>query len=419
MTLVGSSTSVEDLVPGDPAAVDMLADGISTRGRLLAESAVAVGRVSTGGWEGRASLEAETRVAEVGALLGEGGEVFAAVVGILDEWGTALRRARRIASKAVETHRQGERLTRKWQNDAPFGEVRFPDSPGDPGSAHRSHAEHLAVEARDVADEAAGRCADRLYAAADAGYRHASGWHWIGHHALEVAGGIGDGVAALLAVPPALFEAGAWLLDTTPSNVGERVDAAGEFLDELTADSIGTAKHLADWDTLIENPDRWFGQAVPDVLAGIATKRVADATGISDALATVVDEFHANEMGAVSLGVRKMRLERVIADFENQYFRVGDTAFILNKNRIRHILARHHPKYWNGTVAVNQTFFASTTTADDIVGIVREVLNQNWQGIAGSSMTVRIAEGQVDGQLFRVGWKASGSIGQVYPIGAR
>lgn len=48
---------------------------------------------------------------------------------------------------------------------------------------------------------------------------------------------------------------------------------------------------------------------------------------------------------------------------------------------MKHILERHHPEFWNGSVKETQSFLNGDLTITDIQNIVGEVISQNRQKI--------------------------------------
>lgn len=78
-----------------------------------------------------------------------------------------------------------------------------------------------------------------------------------------------------------------------------------------------------------------------------------------------------------------------------------------------HILERHHPKYWNGTLTDKQDFFSGRVTVDDINDLISRVLNQNRDKILRGETSL---EGIVDGKVYKLGldWNG-GRIGNFHP----
>ena len=45
-----------------------------------------------------------------------------------------------------------------------------------------------------------------------------------------------------------------------------------------------------------------------------------------------------------------------LKDFISVKWNFGNQNFLLDKKGMKHILERHHPEYWNGTIKNTQTF---------------------------------------------------------------
>ncbi len=107
------------------------------------------------------------------------------------------------------------------------------------------------------------------------------------------------------------------------------------------------------------------------------------------------------------------KLLQVLSQFKGQKIKVGKITCLLDKRGLKHILERHHPKYWNGTLATTQTFLLTDTTVADIVKIIKHVIKQNRKSILERG----VVDGQIDGIVknitYRVGFK-QGRIGQFY-----
>ncbi len=44
---------------------------------------------------------------------------------------------------------------------------------------------------------------------------------------------------------------------------------------------------------------------------------------------------------------------------------------------MKHMLKRHHPKYWNGTVKKNQTFYNPNLSVNQVKNIALSIAKQN------------------------------------------
>lgn len=93
----------------------------------------------------------------------------------------------------------------------------------------------------------------------------------------------------------------------------------------------------------------------------------------------------------------------------------GNQQFLLDKKGMKHILERHHPEYWNGTVKKKQTFLDKNLSVNDVVNIVQDVMEQNRATLInrGTISSYQIS-GTVNGIEYVVGLN-NGRIGQLYP----
>lgn len=92
----------------------------------------------------------------------------------------------------------------------------------------------------------------------------------------------------------------------------------------------------------------------------------------------------------------------------------GNQQFLLDKKGMKHILERHHPEYWNGTVKKSQTFLDKNLSVDDLENIIQSVMKQNRDTLInrGTTGSYQIS-GTVNGIEYVVGLN-KGRIGQLY-----
>lgn len=55
---------------------------------------------------------------------------------------------------------------------------------------------------------------------------------------------------------------------------------------------------------------------------------------------------------------------------KSKFWRVSNQTLLLDKKGMKHILERHHPLYWNGTVKATQSFLGKKMTVKDIQDVV-------------------------------------------------
>lgn len=71
------------------------------------------------------------------------------------------------------------------------------------------------------------------------------------------------------------------------------------------------------------------------------------------------------------------KLLQVLSQFKGQKIKVGRITCLLDKRGLKHILERHHPRYWKGKIRPQQTFLTKDTTVTDVVKIIKQVMKQN------------------------------------------
>jgi hypothetical protein len=104
-----------------------------------------------------------------------------------------------------------------------------------------------------------------------------------------------------------------------------------------------------------------------------------------------------------------------LRDWSSQRFQFGNQSFLLDKKGMEHILTRHHPKYWDGSVKKMQSFFDSSMSIDDVQGAIGQVMRQNRDTLMqrGSQGMYQI-RGNVKGVDYVLGINR-GRVGQFYP----
>lgn len=65
-----------------------------------------------------------------------------------------------------------------------------------------------------------------------------------------------------------------------------------------------------------------------------------------------------------------------LKNFSTINFRAGSHTFKLDKSGIKHVLERHHPKYWNGTTKSKQTFFNANMSVNDVRSLIHSAMKQ-------------------------------------------
>jgi hypothetical protein len=104
-----------------------------------------------------------------------------------------------------------------------------------------------------------------------------------------------------------------------------------------------------------------------------------------------------------------------LSGFSSTTMTFGSNKFLLDKSGMTHILERHHPSYWDGSVKSSQTFFNESIGIDDISSAVQSVMSQNRETLInkGSTGMYQIA-GSYNGTEYILGLN-NGRVGQFYP----
>ncbi|PED70611.1 hypothetical protein CN680_23875 [Bacillus pseudomycoides] len=102
-------------------------------------------------------------------------------------------------------------------------------------------------------------------------------------------------------------------------------------------------------------------------------------------------------------------------DYTSKKWNVDGNKIVFDKKGMKHVLERHHPDYWDGSVKKEQSFLNKDLSISDIQNIAGEVISKNRDIIIskGTKGMYQI-EGKVDGITYIVGFK-NGRIGQLYP----
>ncbi|MET9795758.1 polymorphic toxin-type HINT domain-containing protein [Nocardiopsis alba] len=104
-----------------------------------------------------------------------------------------------------------------------------------------------------------------------------------------------------------------------------------------------------------------------------------------------------------------------LRDWSGQRFQFGNQAFLLDKRGMEHILTRHHPKIWDGSVKPRQSFFDPGMSVADVQDAIGQVMRQNRDTLVqrGSANMYQI-QGRVNGVDYVLGMHR-GRVGQFYP----
>ncbi|MBK7893438.1 MAG: carbohydrate-binding protein [Anaerolineaceae bacterium] len=99
--------------------------------------------------------------------------------------------------------------------------------------------------------------------------------------------------------------------------------------------------------------------------------------------------------------VKPSILDDAVASFRPRTFSVNGEGFHLSQERMEHILARHHPNYWQGGTTVSHALDADISV-DNVAGLVQSTIQNGYSSrvIRGNGSQVYI--GTVNGNRYRV-----------------
>ncbi|MEK4967605.1 hypothetical protein MKX29_08015 [Cytobacillus sp. FSL R7-0696] len=87
----------------------------------------------------------------------------------------------------------------------------------------------------------------------------------------------------------------------------------------------------------------------------------------------------------------------------------------MTKTDMKHMLERHHPKYWDGSVKKDQTFYNPDLSVNDVKNIAHTIAKNKKSTLSkkGTNSTFQV-EGKVNGVEYVMGI-TKGHIKQLYP----
>ncbi|ENH98123.1 transposase [Gracilibacillus halophilus YIM-C55.5] len=180
-----------------------------------------------------------------------------------------------------------------------------------------------------------------------------------------------------------------------PGNFGRGVSATFDFFTE-------------DMATIVDPNASASDKALASLFTFVKPAKLMDKAG--DIGGTATRRFG-------NKGINKANPEKVVnalSNFQSRKMTFGNQQFLLDKKGMKHILERHHPEYWNGTVKKSQTFLDKNLSVDDVANITQSVMKQNRATLInrGTTSSYQIS-GTVNGIEYVVGLN-KGKIGQLY-----
>lgn len=109
-------------------------------------------------------------------------------------------------------------------------------------------------------------------------------------------------------------------------------------------------------------------------------------------------------------------LTNALRDWTSQRFQFGNQQFLLDRGDFGHILSRHMPDLWDGSVKAEQSFFDSGMTTNDIQEAIRNVMEQNRDTlISRGTNAIYQIRGLYDGREYVLGVN-HGHVAQFFPL---
>ena len=162
-----------------------------------------------------------------------------------------------------------------------------------------------------------------------------------------------------------------------------------------------------------------MGEGVDNVIDDVTGRSQVATEGVGNVPSQVDNINQPMQMAGSGGQLKPAQPERVINDlrsFQGRTFKFGNETFQLDKSGMKHILERHHPEYWNGTVKRTQSFLDKNMSIHDVADAVIEVMKQNRDILIkrGTNRKYQI-RGTYNGVDYVLGLE-KGLIGQFYPI---
>ncbi|MEG3849076.1 hypothetical protein QT971_19110 [Microcoleus sp. herbarium19] len=117
---------------------------------------------------------------------------------------------------------------------------------------------------------------------------------------------------------------------------------------------------------------------------------------------------------------RKGDINEALRNFGSTYFRAGNVRFVLDRDDMRHILLRHHPKYRIDKKKY-QTDIDRNMDVKDIVKAIRKIISANREILEQRENNLRECEvtgtrSLFDRRIYVVGVQSNNHIRQFFPL---
>ncbi|MDC9589473.1 hypothetical protein PSI23_09155 [Xenorhabdus sp. XENO-10] len=123
---------------------------------------------------------------------------------------------------------------------------------------------------------------------------------------------------------------------------------------------------------------------------------------------------HANSVAVPDKKACKHRVVNQLSSFHGKTYHFGNQTFQLDRRGMKHILERHHPCFWNGSIKDTQSFLSSDMSVKEIVHAIESIMKKHRKILIRKGHSRFQIQGKYKGHLYIVGFKR-GRIGQFYP----
>ena len=105
-------------------------------------------------------------------------------------------------------------------------------------------------------------------------------------------------------------------------------------------------------------------------------------------------------------------IAKVLKNFKERNIKIGNQSILISKERMKHFLERHHPKFWDGSTKTVQTFLNKNMSVDDVADTITNILKQNGSKLMNGEKTI---SGIVNGVKYQLKVDG-GKVVQFFPL---
>ena len=196
--------------------------------------------------------------------------------------------------------------------------------------------------------------------------------------------------------------------------IGEAADAASSVpatrLPTATAPSRIAVPNLIG--SIAEDTSRWAGNFLDELaLTLFPQPSAASSPGIVSHVhqASRIDNLPVDTRWPLGgpmpkplpAGVSEQAIQNALKGWRTANIQVGNRTIRLSRDRMGHFLQRHHPEFWDGSTATNQSFLPETWTIQDVEDSVRHLVAESRASILEHADSSRMQfEGSMNGRPY-------------------